>query len=415
MKRVLVVAALLPVLAVTGCSLQPNDYTLPGQTGVGSSGYTITVDFDQVENLVPNSTVQLNDVTVGTVGSISVTDWQAHVKLHLTKSVRIPAASTFSIGQKTLLGAQYVQISRPGDPLTGPTGTRNAAVATGKVPGPDLRDGDVVGVSQTGSYPSTEEILGAAALLLNNGGLSQISVITGQLSTALHQHVPDTRSLIKRTNQLLAVLDRDKGSIIAALESLNHLSQQLADKRGVVAKAIDHITPGLKALNQERTNLIRAVTTTGRFSTRAADVIEVNRAALLGNLQALRPILGHLSEVADSLPDALKIGLTIPFPAMTTTDAVKGDYANLFANIDLRLPGLAKSFLGFSTPAALQATNPVRAPLEVSSNKKKTTPKTTRKHSDASPCTNPTQASSGDPGASPGSGGICLLGLIGAC
>lgn len=414
MKRTLVLVALLPVLAVTGCSLQPNDYTLPGQTGVGSSGYTITVDFDQVENLVPNSTVQLNDVTVGTVGSISVTDWQAHVKLHLTKSVRIPAASTFSIGQKTLLGAQYVQISRPGDPLAGPIGTGNA-VATGKVPGPDLRDGDVVGVSQTGSYPSTEEILGAAALLLNNGGLSQISVITGQLSTALHQHVPDTRSLIKRTNQLLAVLDRDKGSIVAALESLNHLSQQLADKRGVVAKAIDHITPGLKALNAERANLIRAVTTTGRFSTRAADVIEVNRAALLGNLQALQPILGHLSDVADSLPDALKIGLTIPFPAMTTSNAVKGDYANLFANIDLRLPGLAKSFLGFSTPAALQATNPVRAPLEVSGNKKKTVPKIDRKHSDASTSANPTPAASSDPGAPPGSGGGCLLGLIGAC
>lgn len=341
MKRALGAVLAGAALATTGCSLQPNDYTLPGQVGVGGGGYTVTVEFSQVENLVPNSTVQLDDVTVGTVGSISVRDWRAFVKIHLAKATRVPAASTFSIGQKTLLGAQYVQISPPGE-SSAPTGLRPAAATTG----PYLHDGDVVDVSHTGSYPSTEEVLGAAALLLNNGGLSQISVITGQLSTALQHREPDTRALIARTNQLLAVLDRDRGSIVTALDGLDRLSGQLAGKKDVLARAIDHITPGLAELNKERAQLIDAVTATGRLSTRATGVVQADQAALLANLQSLQPILGRLQNVAGTLPDALKIALTIPFPAMTTSDAIRGDYANLFANLDLRLPSLAQQFLG---------------------------------------------------------------------
>ena len=347
MKRAFGALMAVAALATTGCSLQPNDYTLPGQVGVGGGGYTVTVEFDQVENLVPNSTVQLNDVTVGTVGSITVKDWRAYVKMHLAKDARVPVSAVWSIGQKTLLGAQYVQISPPGEPAA-PTGMEPAAATTG----PYLHSGDVVDVTHTGSYPATEEVLGAAALLLNNGGLSQISVITGQLSTALQDREPDTRALIDRTNQLLGVLDRDKGSIVSALDGLNKLSGQLADKKDVVARAIDHITPGLAVLNQERANLVDAVTVAGQLSTQAASVVHVNQAALLANLQSLLPILSRLGQVAGTLPDALKIALTIPFPAMTTSNAIRGDYANLFANLDLTLPSLATQFLGTGSAGA---------------------------------------------------------------
>lgn len=340
MKRALASLVAAAALTTTGCSLQPNDYTLPGQVGV-SGGYTVTVEFNQVENLVPNSTVQLNDVTVGTVGQITVKDWHAYVKIHLSKNTKVPTSSIFSIGQKTLLGAQYVQIAPPGT-SSAPTGMEPAAATTG----PYLHDGSVVDVTHTGSYPSTEEVLGAAALLLNNGGLSQISVITGQLSTALQNREPDTRALITRTNQLLAVLDHDKGSIITALDGLNRLSTQLATKRDVVARAIDHITPGLAELNKERANLVNAVTVAGQLSTQAANVVQVNEQALLANLQSLQPILTKLGTVAGTLPDALKIALTVPFPAMTTSNTIRGDYSNLFANIDLTLPSLASEFLG---------------------------------------------------------------------
>ncbi len=331
----------------SGCDIQPNDNTLPGQVAVGDDGYTVSVHFSQIENLVPNSTVQKDNVVIGTVGEIDVEGWEAVVQLHSLEDVPLPEDVVFSIGQKTLLGAQYVEVSVPED-----------AAASSAM----LAEGAVIGVEQTGTYPATEQVLGAVALLLNNGGLSQISTITGELSTALRDKVPDTRGLIRHANELLAVLDANKGEIVAALESLNNLSAGLRKDETRIATAIDRITPGLEVLESERARLVKALTRTGRAGDRAVRVVNASESALLANLDSLGPILTNLGKVSEELPDALKIGITMPFPAMTTSDAVRGDYANLFATIDLSTTALSSTWLGGLAPA-LQAGDPVENPL----------------------------------------------------
>jgi phospholipid/cholesterol/gamma-HCH transport system substrate-binding protein len=335
--RIAAVAA--AAIGLTGCSLQPNDHTLPGQVAVGSDGYTVTVTFDQVANLVPNSAVQMDNVVIGTVAAIDVSNWQAKVRLRMLKSADVPADAVFSIGQKTLLGAQYVDVSAPS--RSGAQGADRTAV----VAGGSLEDGAEIPPSRTGTYPATEQVLGAVALLLNNGGLSQIQTITSQLSTALDERVPDTRSLVRRTNELLKVLDENKSDIVSALESLDQLATGLAKDRNALGTAIDRLAPGLRTLETERASLVRAVTDTGRTGAQASRVIQASRTAILANVDALRPILTSLSEVSSTLPDALKIGLTIPFPAMTTTNALRGDYANLFTTLDLRGSSLVESWL----------------------------------------------------------------------
>jgi phospholipid/cholesterol/gamma-HCH transport system substrate-binding protein len=346
----LVPAGIVGVLLVSGCAIQPNDNTLPGQTAVGDDGYTVKVHFDQIENLVPNSTVQLDNVVIGTVASIDTEDWEAVVELRLLRDTPVPEDAVFSIGQKTLLGAQYVDVVVP------PRQARGASE-----PGV-LEDGDVVPVEQTGTYPATEQVLGAVALLLNNGGLSQISTITGELSTALKGRVPDTRALIRHTDDLLAVLDSNRGEIVSALESLDALSAGLRSDQDRLVSAIDRITPGLRVLEEERERLVSAVTTTARASDRAVRVVRASQSALLANLDALGPILTNLGRVSASLPEALKIGITVPFPAMTATNGVKGDYMNMFVTFDLRGSTLADAWLG-GLPPALQAGDPVEDPL----------------------------------------------------
>ncbi|GAA3518789.1 MlaD family protein [Nocardioides daeguensis] len=362
-SRWFAITLLAAALLSSGCALQPNDNTLPGQVAVGDDGYEIKVHFNQIENLVPNSTVQRDNVVIGTVGQIDVEGWEAVVDMHLLKSVPLPTDVTFSIGQKTLLGAQYVEVSVPDSSDSSETGgTEQVTRAAARPRGAMLEEGDVIGVDQTGTYPATEQILGAVALLLNNGGLSQISTITGELSTALRNKVPDTRGLIRHANELLAVLDSNRGEIVAALESLNNLSSGLREDQRSIATAIDRITPGLKVLETERTRLVSALTHAGRAGDRAVRVIRVSETALLANLDSLGPILTNLGRVSESLPEALKIAATIPFPAMTTTNILAGDYANLFATIDLGTTALAESWLG-GLPPALQAGDPIENPL----------------------------------------------------
>lgn len=348
-------AAAAVLVTGTGCDLQPNSYTFPGQKAVGDDGYTVTVTFDKVENLVPNSNVQRDNVTIGTVTKIKVDeDWHARVTLRIADDQQLPQGARFAIGQKTLLGAQYVEVSTPDQPDRAADESDATAAAY-------LTDGAHVPLAQTGTYPSTEHVLGAASLLLNNGGLSQISTITGELSTALKGRVPQTRDLIGQLDQLLTVLDANRGDIVHALQALGSLSEDLRSNQAVINRAIDRITPGLRALNTERDELVRAIRDTGRLGVDAGRVIEVNERAIVANLASLRPILDKVGASSGQLVDALKIGFTIPFPAMTATDAIKGDYANLFATLDLSATSLAKMWLGGG--AAFQSADPTTAPL----------------------------------------------------
>lgn len=386
----LVTAAAVVLLGGTGCDLQPNSYTFPGQKAVGDDGYTLTVEFDRVENLVPNSNVQLDNVTIGTVTKIKVDEnWRARVTLRISEDQPLPADTMFAIGQKTLLGAQYVEVTRP---------TRARAAL--------LEDGDVVPVEQTGTYPSTEQVLGAASLLLNNGGLSQISTISEQLTTAFRGRVPDARQLVNRLDELLTVLDANKRDIVTALEAMASLSGNLRDNQRVLGRAIDRITPGLRALNTERGRLVRAVTRTGLASIDAARLVEANEQALLSNLASLRPILGRLGTVAGELPDALKLGLTIPFPVMTTSNAIQGDYANLFATLDLRGSSLASMWLGGAMTATTGG-DPVLGPLATPD--PGTRPKQTAPSPSPSPSPPPSEPESPAPACN------LLQGLLGGC
>ena len=389
-----VAAGLVSLFLVTGCSLQPNENTLPGQVATGSDGYSVSVTFESVENLVPNSQVLLDDVVVGTVTAIRVEDWKAVADIRLLDSVQIGRDARFSIGQKTLLGAQYVQVV-PGQ-------TSDAK------PSDLLAEGDEVPVERTGQAPGTEQVLAGVALLLNNGGLSQISTITGELTSALDGRQLDARALVDRSNELLAVLDNTKGEIISALESLERLSSGLAEDRQVIARAIDEGGPGLEALEEERARLVDAVTTSGRASTRAVGVIQASQEAILANLASLGPILTNLGKAATRLPEALKIAITVPFPAMTTENTLRGDFANLFATIDVSRRSLVDLLLGTSQGPALQSGDPLLGPLQPPSSGQEAGDDPTPPEPPSSP--NPAPTDDADE-----SDGPCLLGLLGDC
>lgn len=328
MKLRAMIVALATSLLAGGCFAHPNDTELPGQTALGDDGYTVTATFDSVDNLVPNSTVQQDDVVIGTVTDISVEDWAARVTMRLSRDVSVPANATFAIGQKTLLGAQFIDVVDPADPQ----GT--------------LEEGSTVAQDVTGLYPGTEQILSAVSLLLNNGGLSQISTITSELNTTLANRVPQARDTVVRLNELTTTLSQRRGDIVATLETLDSFSAQVAAQQETVAAAVTSIGPGIGALESQRDNLVGATASLGTFSTVATQLVNTSQEALLANLGALEPVLADLDAAGAALPQSLDFLVTLPFPVSSTRNALRGDFANLFLTLDVSLPALTSAFLG---------------------------------------------------------------------
>jgi phospholipid/cholesterol/gamma-HCH transport system substrate-binding protein len=328
---VIVIAALAAALA-TGCEWRGlNTFALPGTEGNGPGSFTVQAQLPDVDRLQPNSRVRVNDVTVGSVTRIERQDWHALVTMKLNRDVVLPANATASLGQTSLLGSLHIELAAPTD-----------APPAGR-----LHEGSLIPLSAGKAYPSTEQTLAAASVLLNNGGLGQIQDITRALSTAFAGREGDLRSLLSQLDTFIGRVNDQTNDIIRATESLNRLVGQFAAQKPIIDKGLDTIPAALEVLNNERDNLIDAVTELGRFSALAAGSVDQTKGSLVQELRDLGPVLESLGDAGTSITRSLNLITTFPFTKDSLTNWFRGDYANVSLIVDLTLSRLdAAMFTG---------------------------------------------------------------------
>ena len=325
MIRRLALLLVLPLAALTGCQ-GAYDLPLPGGAAMGGKGYQVTAQFADVMDLVPQSAVKVDDVTVGKVERITVDGWTARVTLRVKDSVALPANATAELRQTSLLGEKYVELAPPTE--VAPEGT--------------LTNGAVIPIARSSRTPEVEEVLGALSLLLNGGGVAQLKVITTELNNATHGNEAAIRDLVGQLNTFVGGLDAQKSQIVTALDAVDRLSTRLAAQRQDLATALDHLPAGLTVLADQRAQLTSMLTALDRLGAVGTRVIRASQADTVANLKALRPTLAQLTKAGDDLPASLRLLLSFPFPDNAASGAIKGDYANLHATLDLDLAGLLK-------------------------------------------------------------------------
>jgi phospholipid/cholesterol/gamma-HCH transport system substrate-binding protein len=336
-------AAVVAVLAASGCSLDGRG-DLPFARGTGEGSYTLTVHMADVGTLVPHAEVKVNDVTVGTVTSITMRDWQAVVTVSLEPSAWLPADTVANVGQKSLLGAQYLQLTAPtgADPRQdGGSGGR-----PGATPGvARLGDGDVIPIERTGAYPSTEDLLITLATFLNGAGLNQLRTIMTQMNLALDGRTDDVRALLTHLRQLMDKLAAQRATMVQLLDRMNTLSGVLAKDSSRIARSLPALGSGLAALNGNRPALMNALTAVEQLDAVADPVLRANTDQLVTDIEQLREPLSRIADAGDKAVDSLNIVGTIVYPLDRVPILIRGDYMNLFMNIDARAEVL-KSILG---------------------------------------------------------------------
>jgi phospholipid/cholesterol/gamma-HCH transport system substrate-binding protein len=296
---------------------------LPGGPASQGHSYRVTVEFRDVLDLVPQSAVKVNGVTVGSVEKVELHGWTARVRVRISGSVNLPANAMAELGQTSLLGEKYVSLSAP----------------YGVRPVGRLTDGAYIPLSRSGRNTEVEEVLSALAALLNGGGVGQLHTITAELNRALGGREDRVKDLLSQLDRFVGGLDAQRGDIVRALTGIDKLSATLAAQRGTITRAVDTIPGGLKALADERGKLSTMLTSLSHLGDVATKVINSSRDDTLANLRNLAPILTRLDAAGTDLPNALELLTTYPFPR-NITGAIKGDYVNLDATADLDLAGI---------------------------------------------------------------------------
>jgi phospholipid/cholesterol/gamma-HCH transport system substrate-binding protein len=311
-------------LLLSGCEFNGwYDVQLPGGAAADGHAYHVTVEFRDVLDLVPQSAVKVNDVTVGAVEKVELDGWHARVRLRVADSVKLPANAVAELRQTSMLGEKYVALSAP----------------TGTAPMGRLGDGDRVPLSRSGRDPEIEEVLSALSALLNGGGVAQLKTITVELNKALDGRENRVRSLLKELNTFIGGLDDQRKDIVHALEAVDRLAGRLGKEKKTIAQAVDTMPPALKVLADQRRDLTRMLTALSKLGKAGTKVVNASHDDTVANLEQLRPILQRLNKAGDDLPNSLELLTTYPFPR-NAVDAVKGDYVNLDITADLDLSDL---------------------------------------------------------------------------
>ncbi|WP_424189930.1 MCE family protein [Actinokineospora sp. G85] len=323
----LAAAAAAVAIGVSGCGFTGiYDLPLPGGADLGDDPYRVKVEFRDVLDLVPQSAVKVNEVAVGRVEEVGLAadGWTAQVTLLVRGDVVLPANADAKVRQTSLLGEKYIELARP------PAGVP----ADGR-----LADGAVIPVSRTNRNTEVEEVLGALSMLLNGGGVEQLRDITRELNKATEGRETDIKALLDNVDTAVSTLDEGKGDITRAIDGINRLAMTLNGQRDRVAGVIDDIGPGLKVLSDQRRQLVTMLQSLDSLSGVAIDTVNRSQEDLVADLKALTPTLRKLGEAGNNLPNALELLVTFPF-----TDAavagVKGDYFNIYADIDLNLQNI---------------------------------------------------------------------------
>ncbi|GAA3525225.1 MCE family protein [Nocardioides daeguensis] len=321
-------ALLAGAVLLTGCDFDVYQLPLPGGADTGKDPITVSVRFDDVLDLVPKSSVKINDVAVGQVTDVRLDGYQAVVTLELRKDVDLPDNPVASIRQTSLLGEKFVSLAAP------PTGAQGR-----------LSDGDVI--KDGGRNPEVEEVLGALSLVLNGGGIAQLKTISTELNLALEGREDSAKSVLTQVSSLMGQLDQRKQDIVNAIESVNRLAVTAKKHQASIDRALEELPSALDSLDRQREDLVKMLDGLTQLSDVGVRVIKTTKTATVDTLKMLDPVLYQIAQAGDDFAKGFSTFLTYPF----VDDAVgrdpqvarnlhMGDYVNLSVDLQLDLGNL---------------------------------------------------------------------------
>ena len=326
MRRVRVLLGLLlGSVLLSGCDFDVYALPLPGGTDVGDDPITVTVQFQDVLDLVPKSTVKVNDVSIGQVKKITLDGYHANVEVLLRNDTKLPDNAVAEIRQTSLLGEKFVSLAPP------------EAGAQG-----ELADGDTIPLERTGRNPEVEEVFGALSLILNGGGVAQLKLIAQELNKAVTGREDSVRSVLSQIDTFTANLDDNKTEIVNAIEALNRLSLSVRQQQGNIDAALDELPSALTSIDGQRQDLVKMLQALNQLSDVGVRVIKASKTATIDSLRQLQPVLDQLAASGDDFVNAFHVFLTYPFvdevvgrDPQVARNLHMGDYTNLSITLDL--------------------------------------------------------------------------------
>lgn len=336
--QALVLLAVVTMLSACGWRGIAN-VPVPGGPGTGSGSYTVYVQIPDTLALNGNSRVMVADVFVGRVRAINLKNWVATLTLDLDKGVQLPKNATAKVGLTSLLGSQHIELAAPRNPSP-----------------QQLKNGDTIPLNNSSAYPTVERTLATLALVLRGGGIPNLEVVQNEVYNMLAGRADRIRDFLHKLDTFIGQLNQQRDDITRAIDSTNRLLSYAADRSDTLDRVLTEFPPLIQHFADTKDLFDNAIEAAGRISAATDKTVSSARADLDQDLQLLPRPLKQLGLASPYLVGALKWIFTQPFTVDSARKLVRGDFVNASATFDLTLSALDNGiFTGTGFSGALRA------------------------------------------------------------
>lgn len=311
----LVLAAIL-----TGCG---GDFSLtnisPPGTGPGDDAYLIHVEFEDALGVPRHGIVKKDGLEVGSVEEVEASDWSARVTLAVRKDVEIPANTIAAIRQNSPLGEVFVSLDTPPDPSR-----------------KDLQDGDTIPLERTSGLVAIEDVLALMGTVTNGAALDNLRTIVVTIGQALNGRVDEVRSVLERSNAVLAGLVAQRADLDRLLVRTDAFTAQVARDRKAIFQVMENLSPVVKELAGQTDDIVALLARLRDLSHTSMRVIDATGDDVVSAVRDAGPVLAELRRHEG----AMRVLMTrLATFAKLFKRASPGDFTNIDAVITLsKLP-----------------------------------------------------------------------------
>ena len=318
-------AVMASVVAVTSACSGIQSVPLPGGVDVGDNPREYRIEFANILDLVPQSMVKMDGISVGQVTKIEVPEdsWEAVVTVKVKNSVDLSSKAQAAVQQTNLLLETFVSLSEP----------EGVTSSTPRQPESQTIKSDN---GRTRTTTDIEQLLGALSMLLNGGGINQLEPIVTAINESIGSDPSRFASLLRETEKLISGLNAQRDDIIRAIDGVSALSERANNQTAQIERILDELPAGVQVLEDQRPQFVDLLTKIDELGEVGTSILGKAHDEIITDLKALRPILTELSKSAQDAVTALPLMLTHPFPD-DLLPAVQGNATNLFMTLDFRL------------------------------------------------------------------------------
>jgi phospholipid/cholesterol/gamma-HCH transport system substrate-binding protein len=273
----------------------------------GQGSYTVSATFDDVGDLQKSGAVQVADVRVGKISSISLTpDFRAKVSMSIDRSIHIPKDSKALIRTTSLLGEKFVELRPVGSPTAAPY----------------LTNGDTV--SRTEQAPELEFVADSAIELLGAVNSSDVATLVQTGAQAFGGRGPELNRLISDLSVISGTLASRTQQISAIIDNLDRGAQTLANGADDVKTLLTNLATTSQILADNRQKAVDAIHQLSRLAAVQNEVLDRYHGAIDTQIkqvdailavaatqtQQLGTVVDFLNQFVYALPKAIPLEFT---------------------------------------------------------------------------------------------------------